>query len=377
MSIALARSGTRRDRGLARDRRPGPRASPQARVRGSRPLSRGRAGRPRPCRNGVLCDRAAAADDGAAARAPRPAVPRARGLAVGVLPDSARRDRRGRLAVLGRLFPVGRRHGARPDLLRVPRVSRGDGARAGRRRRVPVHGRLGIDGARVLLPRHDRPPDSRDPPRGLPLPPDRACRSDRDPALLRRPAGWQRRLHVRRHALDGAAGRLAQHRVLPGTRRLRCEGRAPSASRVAAGSAPRGALARLRSHERRHAEDRDLRAPARHVRSPERPALVVGRDRARARARDSALRRHLRGGADRHEAAARVLVDREHRPHRRRASGSRSCSRRTARRCSRRSRSRRRSTTASTTRSSRACCSSPPARCCTRRRSGASASSAG
>ena len=53
----------------------------------------------------------------------------------------------------------------------------------------------------VVLPRHDRAPDSGDPPRGLPVPADRARRRDRDPALLRRAAGRQRRLHVRLDAL--------------------------------------------------------------------------------------------------------------------------------------------------------------------------------
>ena len=53
---------------------------------------------------------------------------------------------------------------------------------------------------------------------------------------------------------------------------------------------------------------------------------------------DRAVRRHLRRRADRHEAAARLLVDREHRHHRRRHRPRRSCSRPTTSRCSRRSR---------------------------------------
>ena len=48
---------------------------------------------------------------------------------------------------------------------------------------------------------------------------------------------------------------------------------------------------------------------------------------ARAGAGHRAVRRRVRGGADRHEAAARLLVDREHRPHRSSAWGSRSSSR--------------------------------------------------
>ena len=108
----------------------------------------------------------------------------------------------GDLAVLGRLLPLERRHRARAALLPVPRVPRGDGAGAARRRRLRVHGGVGDDGAVVVLPGHHRPPHSRDPPRRLPLPADRARRRHRHPAVLRRAAGRQRRLHVRRDARD-------------------------------------------------------------------------------------------------------------------------------------------------------------------------------
>ena len=60
------------------------------------------------------------------------------------------------------------------------------------------------------------------------------------------------------------------------------------------------------------------------------PALVVGRAAARARPRQRAVRRRLRRGAGRHEAAARLLVDREHRPRLSPASAWRSSSRPTA-----------------------------------------------
>ena len=69
-----------------------------------------------------------------------------------------------------------------------------------------------------------------------------------------------------------------------------------------------------------------------------RAAVVVGRDRARARPRHGAVRRDLRRRADRHEAPARVFVDREHRHHRRRHRPRRSCSRPTTSRCWRPSR---------------------------------------
>ncbi len=124
------------------------------------------------------------------------------------------------------LFPLERRDRARPHLLPVPRVPRGDGAGAGRRRRVRVHGRVGDDGAGVVLPRHHRPPHPGDPPRRLPVPADRARRRDRHPALLRRAAGRQRRLHVRLDAFAHADRRMAHGRLLPGARRLRRQGRA-------------------------------------------------------------------------------------------------------------------------------------------------------
>jgi hypothetical protein len=46
---------------------------------------------------------------------------------------------------------------------------------------------------------------------------------------------------------------------------------------VAARSAPRCAISGFGAYERRHAEDRDLRVAARHVRPDEYADLVVGR----------------------------------------------------------------------------------------------------
>ena len=102
-----------------------------------------------------------------------------------------------------------------------------------------------------------------------------------------------------------------------------------AAARLAARSAPRGAVAGLGADERRDAEDRRLRPAARRLRPAADAVLVVGRRAARARAGDRAVRRRLRRGAGRHEAAARLLVDREHRPVSP-ASASRCCSRPTA-----------------------------------------------
>ena len=59
----------------------------------------------------------------------------------------------------------------------------------------------------------------------------------------------------------------------------------PAAARLAARGAPGGALAGLGADERRDAEDRDLRPPARDLRPAAGAALVVGRGAARARPR--------------------------------------------------------------------------------------------
>ncbi len=190
----------------------------------------------------------------------------------------------------------------------------------------------------LVLPRHHRAPDSRDPPRRIPVPADRAHRRHRDPAVLRHAAGRQRRLHVRDDAHDAPDGRVAQRSVLPCAVRLRRQGGTPAAAHLAARSAPGGAFAGVGADERRHAQDGDLRPAARDLRSADRPALVVGRGRVGAGSRHCAVRRHLRRRADGHEAAARVFVDREHRHHRRRASASRSCSSPTTSRCWPRSR---------------------------------------
>src|SRR5438552_19080755 len=93
---------------------------------------------------------------------------------------------------------------------------------------------------------------------------------------------------------------------------IRREGGAAAAAHLAPGGAPCRSLAGLRADERGDAQDSDLRTAARELRSARQPALVVGCPRARARSGDRALRRDLRDRADRHEAAARVFVDREH-----------------------------------------------------------------
>ena len=177
---------------------------------------------------------------------------------------------------------------------------------------------MGDDGGVLVLPRHQRPPPARDPPRGLPLPADRAPRRHRHPARLRRPAGRHRRLHLRGDACRAAHARLGVGRFRAGARGLRRQGRHAPAARLAAGSASRSPLAGLGPDERRDAQDRRLRPAARDLRSARHPDLVVGRARHGAGARHRALRRRVQRGADRHEAPARLVVGGEHRLHPRR-----------------------------------------------------------
>ena len=135
---------------------------------------------------------------------------------------------------------------------------------------------------------------------------------------FRRAPGRNRRLHVRLDAVPHVDGTMAHRRLLSRAGGLRRKSRSPAAAHLAAGGAPGRPVAGLGADERRDAEDGDLRLAARGVRPAARPALVVGRGRAGAGARDRAVRRRFRRGAIGHEAAARVFVDREHRDHRRR-----------------------------------------------------------
>ena len=136
---------------------------------------------------------------------------------------------------------------------------------------------------------------------------------------------------------------------------------------MAAGSAPRSAVARFGADERRDAQDRHLRHAARRVRSPPCGAVVVGVVALALGLSTALFGVILRRGADGHEAPARVLVDREHRHHRGRhrprypvqglrqvAAGGDHADRRAV-------------PLRSTTRSSRASCSLPPVPCSTRR----------
>src|SRR5208283_5895648 len=106
---------------------------------------------------------------------------------------------------------------------------------------------------------HDALPISCNSPRRLSLPSDRAPWCAVDPALLRRIAGWQRRLHLRRDAHGDTSGSVAVDRVPARARRLRRQGRAAPAAHMAARGPSRGALARIRTDERGHAQDGDLR----------------------------------------------------------------------------------------------------------------------
>ena len=144
--------------------------------------------------------------------------------------------------------------------------------------------------------------------------------------------------------------------------RFRRQGRHAAAARVAAGSASGGAFAGVGAHVRRHAEDRDLRHGARHLRSHRRHPLGMGTHGAALRRGDLALRRALRADAARSEAPARVPLGREHRHHPDRHRALDGVHRQRPSRSPARWASSRGSITRSTTRSSRRCSSSARAR---------------
>src|SRR6185436_15612965 len=98
-----------------------------------------------------------------------------------------------------------------------------------------------------------------------------------------------------------------------GAHRLWRQGGFSASAYLVAGGTPCGTLAGIGADERSDAQDRDLWTAARDFRSTRTADLVVGRGRARYRASDRAVRRDVRRSADRHEALARLLLDREHR----------------------------------------------------------------
>ena len=151
---------------------------------------------------------------------------------------------------------------------------------------------------------------------GLSVPADRARRRDRDPAVLRRPAGRQLAVHLRRDA-----------------RRARSTRRGPSIAFLLAlfGFGAKAGLVPLH-----------VWLPEAHPAAPSpvsalmsgvmlktalygmlrvtfdllgEPVWWWGLVPLAARVVHGAVRRRVRGRADRHEAAAGVLVDREHRHH--------------------------------------------------------------
>ncbi len=199
------------------------------------------------------------ADHDPAARTARPAISSAARFAVGVLPVPARRSSDGDLVLLGGLLPLQRGRAPRSHLFPVSRVPGGDGDGADRRRRVCVHGCLGVHGAGVVFPGDDRSPNSGDSPRGLFVSRDRAHRRAGDPPVLRHPAGRQRCLHVYRNARTDPHRPVAVRRILPGARRLRRQGRPAAAARLAARGAPRRPFPSVGTDERRDAEDGHLR----------------------------------------------------------------------------------------------------------------------
>ena len=113
----------------------------------------------------------------------------------------------GHLGILRRVFPRERGRRAGPALPPVPQLPRRDGRGPARERCVPVHGRLGDDGALLLFPGHHRPPTARDQARWFPLPGDRPRRA-RSPSCSAsascRPAATTRLDAMRSTVLTGA-----------------------------------------------------------------------------------------------------------------------------------------------------------------------------
>ena len=182
------------------------------------------------------------------------------------------------------------------------------------RRCLCLHGDVGDDGLVVVLPRHRQPPHPRGAQRRQSLHRDGPRRRDRGAAVLRRAAGQHRRLHVCRHARAEPRPLLGVRRLPAGGVRLRRQGRRSAAARLAAGGAPGSTFTGLGLDERRDAQHRHLRRPARVARLAAAAAVVVGRAVAGHRPRNRPVRRRVRFGADRHEAAAGLFLDREHGP---------------------------------------------------------------
>ena len=102
--------------------------------------------------------------------------------------------------------------------------------------------------------------------------------------------------------------------VSAGPVRLRRQGRFITDACLVARSTPGRSFAGVRIDERRDAENGDLRHSARHLRFAGCAAMVVGRAGAGAGLDHRDLRRDVRRRAGRHETAAGLFLDREHRP---------------------------------------------------------------
>ena len=234
---------------------------------------------------------------------------------VGLLPDGDRRRRRRHLGLRGRLLPPGRGHAAGAAVPGVPRVPGQHGAGDAGRRRLRLHGDVGDDGAVVVLPGHRQPPHPRDPPRRLPVPADRAHRRHRasccasaccrpTPATTPSPTCARRHLSpfwasvaflLALFGFGAKAGILPLHIWLP-----EAHPAAPSpVSALMSGVMLKTAIYGL------------LRVAFDLLQLQ---LWWWGVRAAGARPGHRAVRRGVRRGADRHEAPARLFVDREHRP---------------------------------------------------------------
>ena len=197
-------------------------------------------------------------------------------------------------------------HRAGDDVLR--HVGRSD-----LRRRIFIPLFLGADDRRIV----PADPVRRRAPRSAPR---RAGLRDHDARGIR-PAAHRLRAVGQRLRIGRLrpVGRIFPHAARPAAVRglpcgLRHEGRHVPDARLAARSASRRPVARLRPDVGRDDQDGRLRHPARHG-ADRRPADAPHRrpDPARRRHRHGTLGRDPRRGAERREAAAGLLVDRKHR----------------------------------------------------------------
>ena len=215
------------------------------------------------------------------------------------------------------LFSQRRGHAPRAALPAISLVSCQHGAGHPRRRCLLLHGGVGDDGAQFLLSGHLAAPHCGDPPRGLSLPPDGACRAHLHPAKFRCAARRKMAVHFRCDARRSAARRSWASAAFL----LALLGFGAKAGLVPLHVWLPEAHPAAPSPVSAHDERPDAQIPQSteccvspsiclHVRYWWWGVLVLG-----ARTLLRPLRSDLCRRADRHEASARLLLDRKHRRH--------------------------------------------------------------